>query len=212
MVLIFDLDNTLINRNKAYYAWLQELLKNKKLSDSDWQKIYEKDDWGYCDREIFYKWLSNYFNLKNDSDFFIHKCAEELHRFIIKDPLIIALLIRLSLKYEIIIATNGGVVNQVNKLKSSGIINTIKKENIIISAAIKTKKPATDFFNFIENKFLKESTFLMIGDNPINDILGAKKHGWKTVWLSYNRTFNLDSDYIVNDVFELEKLLNKYKN
>lgn len=206
-VLIFDLDNTLINRNKCYYSWLQELLKNKNLSDLDWQKIYTKDDWGYCDRISFYNWLIHHFELKENPDFFIDKCAAELQYFIVKDILVLELLIRLSLKHEIVIATNGGIVNQMNKLKSSGILDVVKEENIIISAAIKTKKPAMKFYKLIESKFSKEAMFIMIGDDPINDILGAKKCHWQTVWLSYDRKISLDTDYIIKDIFTLERLL-----
>ena len=205
MILVFDLDNTLINRNKAYYAWLKNLLYKQEIDEDTWQAIYNKDNWGYCSRLEFYSWIIKEFKLNEEVNFYINKCAAELHQFIEKDTLVLEMLKRLSLKFEIVIATNGSVQNQTNKLKASGILDFVKPKNIFISETLKLKKPAKEFFQIIENQFLKKSEFVMIGDDPINDIEGAKRLNWKTVWLSFDRKIELDSDFIIKDIFALEK-------
>ena len=65
-VLLFDLDNTLINRDLAYKAWMEYLLTELKIdyTEKDLALILAKDNSGYTARVDFFSFLkfafSNY--------------------------------------------------------------------------------------------------------------------------------------------------------
>ena len=207
MNLVFDLDNTLINRNKAYQKWLASFLKLENDMSFDWKIILEKDNWGYTPRAIFYKWLITNFSLDFTTDLLISKCANEFHFYIGKDPKIIQLLKNLSKNHQLFIATNGGEKNQMNKLKKSGLLEIITSENIFISEKMKCKKPNKQFFDMIEKCILNTQKTVMIGDDPINDVLGAKQNNWETIWLKYNRELVVNTDFEIQNIMALESLL-----
>ncbi|PKH51763.1 hypothetical protein CXF68_14190 [Tenacibaculum sp. Bg11-29] len=207
MNLVFDLDNTLINRNKAYQKWLASFLKIENDNFFDWKIILEKDNWGYTPREFFYKWLINNFSLDFTPDLLINKCANELHFHIDKDPKTIQLLKKLSKNHQLFIATNGGEKNQMNKLKKSGLLEIINSKNIFISEKMKCKKPNKQFFDMIEKCISNTQKTVMIGDDPINDVLGAKQNNWETIWLKFNRELEVNTDFEIQNINELESLL-----
>ena len=206
MNLVFDLDNTLIDRNKAYQKWLASFLKFENDKSFNWRIILEKDNWGYTPRDFFYKWLIHHFSLDFTPDSLINKCANELHFYIGKDLKIVQLLKSMSKNHQLFIATNGGVKNQMNKLKKSGLLEIIDNKNIFISEKMKCKKPDKSFFNIIEKSFTNTQNTVMIGDDPINDILGAKQNNWKTVWLKLNRELEVNTDFDIQDIYALESL------
>lgn len=177
------------------------------MNDYDWAKIIQKDNWGYCSRKKFYNWLINEFDLNNNSDELIKKCTCELHHFVKKEKSILIMLNHLALNYELIIATNGGLENQMNKLKASGLLPFFKKENIFISGKIGLQKPKLAFFQYIENSFEEQSRFIMIGDDPTNDIIGAIQANWSTIWVSYNRKIEVEADFKIKDLLSLESCL-----
>ena len=207
MNLVFDLDNTLINRNKAYQKWLASFLKFENNMSFDWKIILEKDNWGYTPRVFFYQWLIHHFSLDFTPDLLINKCANELHFYIDKDPEIMQLLKNLSKNHQLFIATNGGEKNQMNKLKKSGLLEVINSEHIFITEKMKCKKPDQKFFNIIKKCINNTQKTVMIGDDPINDILGAKQNNWETIWLKFNRELEVNTDFEIKSIHELESLL-----
>ena len=207
MNLVFDLDNTLINRNKAYQKWLASFLKFDNNTSFDWKIILEKDNWGYTPRDFFYKWLIFNFSLDLTPDLLIIKCANELSFYIDKDTKTMQLLKNLSKNHQLFIATNGGEKNQMNKLKKSGLLEIIDSKNIFISEKMKYKKPDKQFFDMIEKYISNTQKTVMIGDDPMNDILGAKQNNWETIWLKYNRELEVNTDFEIQNIHELESLL-----
>ena len=107
----------------------------------------------------------------------------------------------LSKTGTIIIVTNGFNEVQYRKIELSGLSPFVDK--IITSENAGYQKPDSRFFDFL----LKETGVqvdrgLMIGDNLITDIQGAKDYGFKTVF--YNP---LGKDDVVGATFEIERLL-----
>ncbi|WP_062055457.1 HAD family hydrolase [Aquimarina longa] len=205
--ILFDLDNTLLDRNTAYQSWLQSMLASHMISPSskEWEIILQKDNWGYTSRYIFYKWLCVTYQLPYSVPQLIEKGAKEIHLFI--SPVnqeVIALLKQLQNTYQIGIVTNGGSINQRNKLNSSKITSFFKKEAIFISSEIGYSKPDINYYRYIENTLQKTSDmFVIVGDDPINDIKGGTDAGWKTVWLNKGRITTIKSDYSINSIIDL---------
>ncbi|MBW1295403.1 HAD family hydrolase [Aquimarina litoralis] len=185
MTLVFDLDNTLINRNKAYWLWLKNDVLSK-LQTIDKNLILHYDNWGYTSRHHFYKWLIKKYKLSTTPEILTLKCANELHNYVVMNYEILAILERLEKQYKLIIATNGGIQNQTNKLKAAGILNHI--EHVYISEEIGYRKPDHNFYKHIQKtKNYSSSELMMIGDHYLQDYLTPRDLGWKSIWLSHNR-------------------------
>jgi len=103
-------------------------------------------------------------------------------------------------KYPMVIVTNGFDEIQSTKLTSSGIHHYFK--DVVTSARAGHKKPAKEIFEFAlnENKVEAHET-IMIGDNLLTDIAGAKNALIDTVFFNPNR---IDHESSVN--FEIETL------
>lgn len=86
------------------------------------------------------------------------------------------------------VITNGTLKRQRKKIKALQLEKWISQDHILISEEAGVSKPEKSIFEIFENKitssFKKENIFY-IGDNYINDILGAKSVGWQTIWVNY---------------------------
>ena len=96
---------------------------------------------------------------------------------------------------------------QKNKLEKSGLLEVFKSENIFISEKMKFKKPDKQFFDIIEKSISNTQKIVMIGDDPVNDILGAKQNNWETIWLKLNRKLKVSANFEIQNINELESLL-----
>ncbi len=191
MTLVFDLDNTLIDRNGAYWLWLENnvLLNIKDINKS---LITYYDNWGYTSRSYFYKWLIKEYSLSFTPEALIIKCAQELHNYINEKPEVLRILDILKKDYKIVIGTNGGVKNQMHKLKASGLLDYTN--GIYISEAIGFKKPDFNFYKQIQRDMnCNPAELTMVGDHYKQDCLVPKKIGWEAVWLSYNRQMSTNN-------------------
>jgi putative hydrolase of the HAD superfamily len=73
-----------------------------------------------------------------------------------------------------------------------------KAERLYISAGIGHRKPAVEFFRFIEHDLaLAPGELLFVGDDLGNDYQGAKSVGWQAILLSRNGSPNSTPDNAV---------------
>lgn len=211
MTVLFDLDNTLIDRNTAYEDWLTTVFKANGImaSSSEWDTIRVKDNWGYTSRQEFYDWLLSIYALPYSRPELIAKGANEIYTHI---PSITsemeALLKRLKSTCQIGIVSNGGIENQMNKLKGSRLLSFFEKETVFISGAMSFSKPHKAYFEIVEERLQKAAHELVIvGDDPIHDIEGGNQAGWKTVWISKGRKDKVPADCVVNELIDVIDVL-----
>ena len=97
---------------------------------------------------------------------------------------------RLSQDYRLVLLTNGGFQNQSAKLTQAGLENYFTINNRFISAVIGFEKPdIRAFYIVLKMLGIQPENALMIGDNPLNDIDGAKNAGLQTCWVKKNDSF-----------------------
>lgn len=216
--LLFDLDNTLIDRNtamrKTMQQWLTEINCNAKAVEIALGEIMQKDDWGYMNRLDFSAWVvKNYGGNDSrikDGKFFYHYTLENIVKYLEPNEAIISLLNKLSNKFRLVIATNGEAIAQRRKLEKAGLLNCFKPENIFISANVGVEKPDKKFFEIIMHDLkISPAQALMIGDSPVNDIQCSKNAGLNNCWVSYNRinTLNPTPDIIIDRITDLNESL-----
>lgn len=111
------------------------------------------------------------------------------------------------------ILTNGSIVHQTNKVKTLGLEKWICINNIFISESMNISKPYVRAFEFVENRMgIDPNCTYYIGDSLNNDVVGAKRAGWKMIWINRRnhiipKDFKFYPDYTVEDDKELVKIL-----
>ncbi|MCH5225902.1 MAG: YjjG family noncanonical pyrimidine nucleotidase [Muribaculaceae bacterium] len=92
------------------------------------------------------------------------------------------LLEKLTTKCLIAILSNGFSKTQYKKLHFSGLEKFITRT--IVSEEIGVNKPGKKIFDYAIRETGATSPFLMVGDHPTTDILGAMKAGWHAIWFN----------------------------
>lgn len=81
--------------------------------------------------------------------------------------------------------SNGPSGHQWKKVNALDADAWIPKENIVISGDCGVAKPEEGIFRFAERQLgVQAKDCVLVGDNYQNDIAGAKRAGWKAVWLN----------------------------
>jgi putative hydrolase of the HAD superfamily len=81
------------------------------------------------------------------------------------------------------ILTNGPGPRQRRRIARLGLAPFFPVQ--LISGELKTAKPDPDFFRIaLERAFVRPEEAVMIGDDPRNDVVGAKEVGIRAVWLN----------------------------
>ena len=173
--IIFDLYGTLIDIKKKEnpYGYLLSCLKDDSLTNR--KKVIEDVITSDLNAIKFISKVSTEGLLNNFSTReFIAKLDAELENTECF-PDTIDVLRRLSCKYKLYVLSNLATPYKYPYYNSE-IDNYI--ENVFFSCEEKDKKPNPTFFHsVVEYSGLHKDDFLMIGDNPISDIKGAKNYG-----------------------------------
>ncbi|QDV15971.1 Pyrimidine 5'-nucleotidase YjjG [Gimesia panareensis] len=192
--ILFDLDNTLLDRSAAVRSYFTHLLQtlSPPLPDEEFEltllTILARDRLGYEDRAAFFDWLvANCFpDWTQDrlwADF-----RKKLPQMIQPDPQCLQLLEQLRENYTLAVITNGSAHLQRAKLKAAGIDQYI--DQIWISEETGSAKPDAEIFSQALHALgVSPQQALYVGDHPHQDISGARQIGMLTCWMDLERTF-----------------------
>jgi len=88
--------------------------------------------------------------------------------------------------YQLLMLTNGSPDLQHTKLSLSPELAPYF-EHIVISGNFGQGKPSVEIFNYALNLLeVEKDEVVMIGDNPLTDILGASKVGIDSIWINHH--------------------------
>lgn len=108
------------------------------------------------------------------------------------------LLAKLMRHYIIAVISNGFSKTQYQKLHYSGLDRYITRT--IVSEEIGINKPNPKIFEYAIAETGVSEPFLMVGDNPDTDVVGALKAGWHAIW--FNRK-DEDFPYSSSDLVKM---------
>lgn len=229
--LLFDLDDTLYNPVEPFKKAFDDSFGFKNISVEKLYKLsrkYSDEAFILCENgEMTMEELRVYRIKKSLEEFDISVNKEEAIKFQKSyenyqkhidlrngfNKILDYCIIR---KIKIGIITNGPKEHQLNKIKSLGLLNWFKRENIFISEELGYAKPYRKIFDIaVKQMSIYNQDIYYVGDNFINDIKGAKNAGWNTIWFSSD-TVKIEEiekycDYRVGnteDLYELIKTLN----
>ncbi|HLR22987.1 MAG TPA: HAD family hydrolase [Pseudogracilibacillus sp.] len=114
----------------------------------------------------------------------------------------IEVLEKLKGKYELLMLTNGSPDLQQMKLSLSPELAPYFK-HIVISGDFGKGKPSQEIFKYALSLLdVDKQDVLMVGDNPMTDILGASKVGIDSVWINHGTRELTD----ITATFEIDRL------
>lgn len=223
----FDLDDTLYSRSNFYkfiYEIMEDSVINTGHSFSNFYEVFQR----YSDLEYekFIREGKSKVAYKNDR---VIKTYKELDADISENEAIIFnslyLYFRNKIMYregiedlfemllknniELFILTNGPSEDQRNKIKELNVEYYIHRNRWFISDELKCSKPDLQIFKKVEEilGFQKEE-IVYIGDNYINDIVGAKEAGWEAILLNVHQYEKTSEEFFIVDKIEQIKSLN----
>ncbi|SHO55172.1 HAD family hydrolase [Vibrio quintilis] len=205
MRLIFDLDNTLIDRDAAFIACIKSLFSQYRdtLSADELAEICMMDGSGRIPRVAFCQALQKRF-------VFLPRCYEDLWahfrclpRWITPDLQVNQMLGRLSRQHTLVLLSNGSSEMQREKLERAGLKDCFSM--ILISGEEGIHKPEQAIFlrAIAEHDV---SDCMMIGDDPVRDIAPARALGLRTAWVS-QEPGDIHCDYKIQTINQLEEIL-----
>ena len=201
-ILFFDLDNTLIDRDRAFSLWLQDFhyqVRDELMDEALLSELMAIDNHGRESRWILWQAVIDKFALNQNPGDLQFKLNRELAKFVTEDEKVISMLARLKEFYDLQLVSNGSSINQRQKIKASGCESYFSA--IYISEEMGKSKPLL-FEQIKKNINCAPEECLMIGDNYEADILGAQKKGFKTCFLGEQK-----ADINISRITELEDAL-----
>ncbi len=219
--VIFDLDNTLINRKLAFSKYTELLIEEFIVHQSELHKdtimehIRLADRDGYRKRhELFEEILQNYEMKHSDISIEIlldHWFSEFFKCTALMDG---ALEVLEYLKYNDIklgLITNGSVHSQNSKIDQAKIRTYF--DAILVSEEVQIMKPDKRIFELaLEILTVSSNSSWYVGDHPINDVQGALDAGLNAIWLSGFMAWEdhlAKPQYAIDSLHEIKEILAK---
>jgi putative hydrolase of the HAD superfamily len=209
--MLFDLDETLLDRNATVEAYLRDQRRRYNLNHLAFKtycdRFIELDEHGYADKqEVFGKLIMEFGFPASVEELvadFRHNAWTNCQTFPDAERVLRQLRTR---RCRLGIVTNGSLESQQAKLLSSGLAELV--EEVLISAQEKVKKPDVEIFiRAAERLGVRVEECLFVGDNPQTDIAGAHAAGMQTAWLkrylAWPENLSVVPDYTLSSLAEL---------
>ncbi|EGJ26438.1 YjjG family noncanonical pyrimidine nucleotidase [Streptococcus porcinus] len=219
--LLFDLDHTLLDFDKAEDIALTALLEECKVVDiqsyKDYYKSMNKAMWKGLELKLLSKKelvntrftkLFEHFGRTVDGIYLAERYQAHLQNQGQSYPGAKALLETLKVNgFAIYAATNGLSQIQTSRLKKAGLAEYFEK--IFVSEASGSQKPDKFFYDWIGEQIpnYNPAEALMIGDSLTADIQGGINAGIDTVWYNPKQLENKSSVLPTYQVHNYQELL-----
>lgn len=221
-ILLFDLDNTILDFDMAEAIALKKTLREFGLEPTEEivrrYHLINKRHWEMLEDGLVtraqvlvgrYEELFREFGIEQPGEAVAKRYEQHLsegHHFL---PGAEALLDELYGKYDMYIVSNGSAVVQEGRLKSSSIGRYFR--DIFISELVGYDKPSLSFFEtcFARIPDFDRERAIIIGDSLTSDIRGGINAGIKTCWYNPKGLApreDIKPDYIVESLEALPAL------
>lgn len=197
--MLFDLDNTLVDRNLAFRGWALSFLAERSLPPADLDWFVTLDRGGYVDRQTLIHAATDRYGLREDVEVLLKEYRGALTRLIELPPSHReALRTARAAGWTIGIVSNGATAHQLAKIRRTGLDELV--DGWAISEEAGYAKPDPRIFRLAALRcgLAEQSDWAadawMVGDHPPADIAGARACGLRSVWLDHGRPWP-ETDY-----------------
>jgi len=189
MLLLIDLDNTLIDRSAAFRRWSERWAPDHGGSPDDIAWLIATDREGYEPREHFAELISARFAVP--ADVVLLELRAGMIDQVELDPQVgRALGEAVDAGWSPVVVTNGSVRQQEAKLRRTGLDRLVA--GWVISEGAGVRKPERRVFELAAGLVQLPLNGWMIGDDSAADIGGGVAAGLSTIWLPRGRTWPPD--------------------
>ena len=196
-LLLLDLDNTLVDRDRTFLSWAKAFVDSHGLSRAELPWLVEVDEGGWAARESFCSAIKARFGLSESVSQLVADWGIDfpaLYRC--DDATSSAVREARARGWRLGIVTNGDGDIQARKVAAAGLSDLV--DTVCISGAEGFHKPDPRLFMLAAVRAGNPSgPRWMVGDNPEADIAGGHAADMSTAWVSRYQawteaTFNPD--------------------
>lgn len=187
-LVLFDLDNTLIDRNGAIHDWAVQFAARHSLADHAATQLVE-----LVQERAFpvtFETIRAQYRLQPSAKTLWRQYCSDIAAAVRCPERALAGLDALrATGWRVGIATNGTTDIQNAKLQATGLIGRV--DGVCVSESVGARKPAPAVFEAAAvacGSLLSQGGW-MVGDNPETDIDGGRRAGLRTIWIHNGRAW-----------------------
>jgi len=188
---LFDLDNTLVDRQAAFLGWARRFVADRGLDNRAVDFLCELDDDGSAPRERVFDAARTRYDLLESTATLIAEYRASYPAFFEPDRAVNEALDLLRAQGWLTGVVTNGPPSQLEKLVRAGLIERI--DGYCISDEFGVAKPDRRIFEETVDRCMKPgtapATVWMVGDSPMADIAGGRGAGLRTIWLHRGRNW-----------------------
>lgn len=187
MLVLLDLDNTLVDRRGAFTAWARDFVADLHGDATDLEWLITADKDGYRPRADLAEQMLERFHLNTPvADLVDHLRHELLEHLEVYPGVIDTLDALVESGAALVVVSNGTVDQQMKKLQLTGLLRF--NAHPVISEQVGVKKPHRLIFDTaLSQSGHHSASSWMVGDHPVADMAGAHQIGIRTGWVSHHR-------------------------
>ena len=191
VLALFDLDNTLLDRERAFRLWVDDFVASQELGEGARTAIQDADADGFRPRDEFFTELKGVLPLRDS----LESLLADYHvsypsRYRIDSETLVSIRRLRSEGYKVGVVTNGPP-SQWAKFEAAGI--EAEFDAVSISSVVGSWKPDFAIFENAARQCGLALDGWMVGDSPAADIAGGIKAGLRTIWMTRGRVWGEDS-------------------
>ncbi|MGW0712997.1 HAD family hydrolase [Streptomyces sp. NPDC002643] len=190
-LVLFDLDNTLVDRRGTLADWAAKFIARHRLADEE--RAYVLSMVAERAYPSTFDAIRIRYRLPMSTAELWRAYCTDIAAMVSCPPGVLDGLDELrAVGWRVGVATNGAVDIQRAKLRTAGIAERV--DGVFVSDEAEARKPQTQHFALAAARCgtaLGDGGW-MVGDNPVNDICGGRSAGLSTIWIGNDRSWPLD--------------------
>jgi HAD superfamily hydrolase (TIGR01549 family) len=188
---LFDLDNTLVDRQSVFEQWVCEFVQRHQLGPDAFEVIRAADRDGFATREAVFREVVARFDIDTSVEELVRLYRREYPELYRPDKSVLAALGRLRADgWRLGVVTNGPRT-QHEKIRRTGISNLV--DGCCVSSEVGAAKPDARIFAEAVRRCTNGASSplgtWMIGDAADTDIAGGLGCGMRTIWMRRGRVW-----------------------
>jgi putative hydrolase of the HAD superfamily len=184
-LVLFDLDNTLLDREAAFARWSRAFVREYGLPAKACSFMESADRDGLEPKESFFEQVRAEFDIAVDIEELLARYHEDYPACYTVDQETVKGLRQLrSGGWRIGVVTNGGST-QLAKLETTNLVDEF--DAICVSELVGVSKPDPAIFQMTATLCDSPLEGWMIGDSATADIAGGQGVGLRTIWIARSR-------------------------
>jgi FMN phosphatase YigB (HAD superfamily) len=182
---LFDLDNTLLDRDKAFSVWAHQLMVAHGLPDRAWAVIESADGDGLKPRDLFFAEAREQLGVETGVDDLLARYYVDYPACYTVDDHTVGAVRSLRTQGWVVGVVTNGPPSQRAKLEAAGLVDEF--DVLCISSVVGWWKPDRHIFEDAARRCGLPLAGWMVGDSPSADIGGGRGVGLQTIWMPRGR-------------------------